>query len=157
MTVFLSSVITANNVLPIIMVLNDMESLMNRSTILIISSIFLTSCGENKEEVVECPTVIDPVIIPAVRLNLFDVDKAPVNVCDAILTIDNSENHQTVYGSAFNNCEERFSLEAGYNLIEHDVLLEKAGFINQEFEDVLPLATQCSYETLEINVYLQVD
>ena len=104
----------------------------------------------NKEEAFECPTIIEPVIISAVRINLFDVNKAPINVCDAILTIDHPDNYQTIYGSAFNNCEDRFSLEGGYNLVEHDVLIEKAGFLNQEFKAVLPIATKCSYETLEL-------
>ncbi len=130
---------------------------MNRSTILIISTVFLISCDDSKEDVFECPTVIDPVIIPAVRLNIFDANKVPLNVCDAILTIDNSENSQIVYGSALNNCENHVSLEGGYNLVEHDVLIEKAGFLNQNFEALLPLATQCSYETLEFDVYLEVN
>tara|TARA_B110000091_G_scaffold5335_1_gene5239 strand:+ start:692 stop:1096 length:405 start_codon:yes stop_codon:yes gene_type:complete len=134
-----------------------MESSMYRLPLLIISTIFLTSCDGNKEEAFECPTIIEPVIISAVRINLFDVNKAPINVCDAILTIDNPDNYQTIYGSAFNNCEDRFSLEGGYNLVEHDVLIEKAGFLNQEFKAVLPIATKCSYETLELDVYLEVN
>ena len=70
---------------------------MYRLTTLFVSAIFLTSCDDNKEEVFECPTVIEPVIIPAVRVNLFDVNQLPLNVCDAILTVDNPEhavNHQ---------------------------------------------------------------
>tara|TARA_B110000908_G_C10135617_1_gene394306 strand:- start:90 stop:494 length:405 start_codon:yes stop_codon:yes gene_type:complete len=134
-----------------------MESSMYRLPLLIISTIFLTSCDGNKEEAFECPTIIEPVIISAVRINLFDVNKAPINVCDAILTIDNPDNYQTIYGSAFNNCEDRFSLEGGYNLVEHDVLIEKAGFLNQEFKAVLPITTKCSYETLELDVYLEVN
>lgn len=74
------------------------------------------------------------------------------------MTIDNPDYHQTFYGSATDyNCADRFSLEGGYNLVEHDVLIEKAGFLNQEFKAVLPIATQCSYETFELDVYLQVN
>jgi hypothetical protein len=135
-----------------------MRSLMYRLTTLVISTLFLISCDDNKEEIFECPDIIEPVIISAVRINFFDSNKAPLNICDAIVTIDNPDYHQTFYGSATDyNCADRFSLEGGYNLVEHDVLIEKAGFLNQEFKAVLPIATQCSYETLELDVYLQVD
>jgi hypothetical protein len=130
---------------------------MHRVVILIITSIFLISCDDSKDDVVECPTVIEPVIIDAVRINLFDTNKTPLNVCDAILTIDNPDYHQIIYGSALNHCEGLFSLAGGYNLIEHDLLIEKAGYFNQEFQSVLPLATHCSYKTFELDVYLEVN
>ena len=134
-----------------------MESIMYRLTLLIISTIFLASCDGNNEEVFECPTMVDAILIPVVRIKIFDVNNTPLNVCDVILTIDNLANYQTVYGSAFNNCEGRFSLEGGYDSSGVDVFIEKAGFLNQEFKAVLPIATQCSYETLELDVYLEVN
>jgi len=94
---------------------------------------------------------------PVVRVNLFDVNQLPLNVCDAILTVDNPDHHESIYGSAQENCEEQFSLEGGYNLIEHNVLIEKAGFINQEFNAILPIEIECGYETIELDVYLVAD
>jgi hypothetical protein len=90
-------------------------------------------------------------------MKFFDINKVPLNVCDAILTIDSANGNETVYGSALNNCSETFSLRGGYNLIEHDVLVEKAGYVSQMFESVLPIATQCAYETLDISVFLLPD
>lgn len=138
-----------------------MECQLNHSITIVLSTLLLLSCGESsegvEEKVAECPTVINPVIIPAVRFNLFDEDKVPLNVCDAIITIENTENHQTIYGSALENCEDSYSFEGGYNLVSHNVLIEKAGFINQEFDSLLPIATHCSYQTLETDVYLHKD
>jgi hypothetical protein len=135
-----------------------MESLMYRFTIIVISAIFLTSCDDNIEETLECPLIIEPKIIPAIRVNLFDSNKVPLNICDAIVTINNTDYYETFYGSATNfNCADRFSLEGGYNLVEHNVFIEKAGFVNQEFKAILPIETQCSYETFELDVYLQQD
>tara|TARA_R110000868_G_scaffold84511_3_gene238176 strand:+ start:673 stop:1065 length:393 start_codon:yes stop_codon:yes gene_type:complete len=130
---------------------------MYRVAILIITTIFLISCNDSKENVVECPTIIEPVIIDAVRINLFDTSKTPLNFCGAILTIDNPDYHETIYGSALDNCEDIYSLAGGYNLVEHDVLIEKAGYLHQEFQSILPLATECSYKTFELDVYLEVN
>lgn len=128
---------------------------MNRSIILILSTVFLFACDDKDKDGFECPTVIEPVIVSAVRVNLFNLANEPLNVCDAILTVDFSEYSETIYGSAFDNCEERNSLEGGNNLVEHHLLIEKAGYINQTFEGLLPLETECSYKTLEIDVYLE--
>lgn len=131
---------------------------MSRLTTLIISTLFLISCDDNKEEVFECPDIIEPVIISAVRINFFDANKVSLNICDVIVTIDNPDLHETLYGSGESyNCEERFSLGGGYNLVEHDVLIEKAGFLNQEFKGLLPTQIQCGYEPFELNVYLEVN
>jgi hypothetical protein len=77
-----------------------------------------------------------------------------LNVCDAILTIDSANGNETIYGSARNDCSNTFSLRGGYNLIEHTLLVEKAGFISQRFEAVVPVATQCGYDTLDLRVIL---
>mgnify|MGYP003666775027 FL=1 len=130
---------------------------MNRFGISIVSRICLSSCGDTQEQAAKCPEIIVPVIIPAVNIKIFDVDEVPLNVCDAILTVSNSEISETVYGSALNHCAETFSLRGGYNLVEHDVLIEKAGYVSQEFSSLLPIATQCAYETLEVSVILQIE
>jgi hypothetical protein len=94
-----------------------------------------------------------PVVIDAVNVKLFDVNNVPLNICDAILTIDSSNGNQVVYGSALNNCAERFSFSGGYDLKEHDLLIEKSGYMSQAFKSVVPTAIQCGYETLDLNVY----
>jgi hypothetical protein len=123
----------------------------------LISVMFISACGGDKGELPVCPEVTLPVIIPAVNMKFFDINKVPLNVCDAILTIDSANGNETVYGSALNNCSETFRPRGGYNLIEHDVLVEKAGYVSQMFESVLPIATQCAYETLDISVFLLPD
>ncbi len=122
---------------------------------LVILSVFLISgCGGDSEEESECPEVTLPVIIPAVNVQLFDTNQMTLNVCDAILTIDSANGNETIYGSARNDCSNTFSLRGGYNLIEHTLLVEKAGFISQRFEAVVPVATQCGYDTLDLRVIL---
>ena len=118
---------------------------MNRFGISIVSIICLSSCGDTQEQAAKCPEIIVPVIIPAVNIKIFDVDEVPLNVCDAILTVSNSEISETVYGSALNHCAETFSLRGGDNLV------------SQEFSSLLPIATQCAYETLEVSVILQIE
>ena len=98
-----------------------------------------------------------PVIIPAVNMKFFDDNEVPLNVCNAILTIDSAKVNETIYGSALNNCSETFSLRGGYDLIEHNLLVEKAGYVSQMYKSVLPIATQCAYVTLNINVFLAPD
>ena len=98
-----------------------------------------------------------PVIIPAVNMKFFDDNEVPLNVCNAILTIDSAKVNETIYGSALNNCSETFSLRGGYDLIEHNLLVEKAGYVSQMYKSVLPIATQCAYVTLDINVSLAPD
>ena len=134
-----------------------MESKVKFLRLALISVMFISACGGDEDELPECPEVTLPVIIPSVNMKLFDVNEVPLNVCDAILTIDSANGNETVYGSALNNCSETFSLRGGYNLIEHDVLVEKAGYVSQMFESVLPIATQCAYETLDISVSLAPD
>ena len=121
---------------------------------ILVSVMLLSACGEDKDDSPECPEVVLPVIIDAVNVKLFDVNNVALNVCDAILTIDSSNGNQIVYGSALNNCSERFSLAGGYDLKEHDLLIEKAGYMSQAFKSVVPTAIQCGYETLDLNVYL---
>ena len=130
---------------------------MNVLKLAIVSVVFITSCGGDNEEASECPEITLPVIIPAVNVKFFDANEAPLNVCDAILTIDSADGNATIYGSARNNCSETFSLRGGYNLIEHHLLVEKAGYVSQRFESVIPIATQCAYDTLDLSVYLATD
>lgn len=113
----------------------------------------MTTC-DGAEDRVECPTVITPVIIPAVQVTLFDKEKNLLNVCDAILTVENNEISETVYGSSRENCEAYSSLRAGYNLVKHNVLIEKAGYISQSFKGVLPIETHCGYDPHVLEVYL---
>ncbi len=120
----------------------------------IVSVFFISGCGGDSEEESPCPEVTLPVIIPAVNVQLFDTNQMTLNVCDAILTIDSANGNETIYGSAGNDCSNTFSLEGGYNLIEHDLLIEKAGYISQRFQSVVPVATQCGYDTLHLIVNL---
>jgi hypothetical protein len=92
------------------------------------------------------------VIIPAVNVKFFETNEVVLNVCDAILTVNSA--NETVYGSTLNNCSETFSLRGGYNLIKHDLLVEKAGYVSQKFESVIPIATKCYFYTLDLDVYL---
>ncbi|MFT5313687.1 MAG: hypothetical protein ACI8Z9_002180 [Paraglaciecola sp.] len=133
------------------------ECEMNMLRLAIVSVVFISACGEDIEDVSKCPEVRLPVIIPAVNVKFFDANEVPLNVCDAILTIDSANGNETIYGSARNNCLETFSLRGGYNLIEHDLLVEKAGYFSQRFESVIPIATQCAYDTLDLRVYLATD
>jgi hypothetical protein len=130
---------------------------MNFLKLAIVSVFFVTGCGGDNEEESECPEITLPVIIPAVNVKFFDANELAQNVCDAILTIDSANGNETVYGSALNNCSETFSLRGGYNLIEHDLLVEKAGYVSQRIESVIPIATKCAYDTLDISVYLEAD
>ncbi len=58
------------------------------------------------------------------------------------MTINNPNYHQTCYGSATNyNCVARIRQKGRYNLVEHDVLIEKAGFHSQKFKVVLPIVS----------------
>ena len=123
----------------------------------LISIIFISACGKDKDVLLECPEVTLTVIIPAVNMKFFDENEVPLNVCNVILTIDSVNRNETIYGSALNNCSEIFSLRGGYDLIEHNLLVEKVGYVNQTYESVLPTATQCAYETLDINVFLTPD
>ncbi len=116
--------------------------------------VFVTGCGGDNKDVSECPEITLPVIIPAVNVKFFETNEVALNVCDAILTVNSANGNETVYGSALNNCSETFSLRGGYNLIEHDLLVEKAGYVSQKFESVIPIATKCNYSTLDLDVYL---
>jgi hypothetical protein len=116
--------------------------------------VFVTGCGGDNKDVSECPEITLPVIIPAVNVKFFETNEVALNVCDAILTVNSANGNETVYGSALNNCSETFSLRGGYNLIEHDLLVEKAGYVSQKFESVIPIATKCDYSTLDLDVYL---
>ena len=80
---------------------------MNRFKTVILSIVCLSSCGGSDDDSATCPEVTLPVIIPAVNVKLFDASQDPLDVCDAILTIESSNNSETIYGSAFNNCSER--------------------------------------------------
>lgn len=122
--------------------------------LVILSVFFLSGCSTDSDDESECPEVTLPVIIPAVNVQLFDTNQTALNVCDAIVTIDSANGNETLYGSAENDCTNTFNLRGGYNLIEHTVLVEKAGYISQRFEGVLPVATSCGYETLDLNVAL---
>lgn len=128
---------------------------MKNISIAMVSAVLLAGCNSEEED--PCNVPMPAVIIPAVSVSLFDTNEEKLNVCDAILSVDSDKMSETIYGSAYPDCEETYSLSAGYDLIEHDVLIEKAGYISQTFEDVLPIATQCSYKTLEISVYLEAD
>lgn len=130
---------------------------MNFLKLAIVSVVFVTGCGGDNEEESECPEITLPVIIPAVNVKFYDANEVALNVCDAILTIDSANGNETVYGSALNNCSEHFSMRGGYNLIEHDLLVEKAGYVSQRIESVIPIATKCAYETLDLSVYLEAD
>jgi hypothetical protein len=116
--------------------------------------VFVTGCGGDNKDVSECPEITLPVIIPAVNVKFFETNEVALNVCDAILTVNSANGNETVYGSALNNCSETFSLRGGYNLIEHDLLVEKAGYVSQKFESVIPIATKCDYSTFDLDVYL---
>lgn len=120
-------------------------------------SLTLVGCNGNSDDEQPCCEITLPVIVPAIRVNLFDINEQALNACDAILTITNSSGTEVVYGSAFNNCEEEFSLDGGFNLEEHDFLIEKAGFVNQEFSNISPIETRCAYETIEIDVFLEAN
>ena len=128
-----------------------------RSKVIILSSMLLMSCDDSSTEILECPTVINPVIIPAVTVQLFDESKSALNFCDAIVTIDRDDYHEVFYGSDYEDCTTTFSISGGYNLTSHDVLVEKAGYKFQTFENVLPVELECGYESFELNVYLEVD
>jgi hypothetical protein len=123
----------------------------------VVSVVFVTGCGGDNKDVSECPEITLPVIIPAVNVKFFDTNEVALNVCDAILTVNSANGNETVYGSALNSCSETYSLRGGYNLIEHDLLVEKAGYVSQKFESVIPIATKCAYSTLDLNVYLDTD
>jgi hypothetical protein len=120
----------------------------------IVSVFFISGCGGDSEDEAACPEITLPVIIPAVNVQLFDTNQMKLNVCDAILTIDSANGNETIYGSALNDCSNTFSLRGGYDLIEHDLLVEKAGYVSQRFESVVPTATQCGYDTLDFSVTL---
>ncbi|MGB3725419.1 MAG: hypothetical protein WA981_06605 [Glaciecola sp.] len=107
--------------------------------------------GDNQDD---CPEITLPVIIPAINVMLFDTNQTPLNVCDAIVTVESTNGTETIYGSAFDDCTSKFNIAVGYNLIEHQLLIEKAGYVNQTFDSILPIATQCGYETLELPVTL---
>lgn len=128
---------------------------MNCLKLAMVSVLFIAGCGGDNEE--KCPEITLPVIIPAVNVKFFDANEVALNVCDAILTIDSANGNETVYGSALSNCSETFSISGGYNLIEHNLLVEKAGYVSQMIESVIPVATKCSYDTLDLSVYLEAD
>jgi hypothetical protein len=131
-----------------------------RSSIIVLTSLLLISCNDNSSEEIQCPLIIVPVYIPPVTVNFFDENKIPLNVCDAIVTIDQDENnyHETLYGSSYGDCTTKFSLSGGYyDLMPHDVLVEKAGYQFQQFKDIVPVKTQCGYESFKLKVYLEVD
>ncbi|WP_293762897.1 hypothetical protein [uncultured Paraglaciecola sp.] len=134
-----------------------MDSEMNVLKLAIVSVVFVTGCSGDNKEVSECPEITLPVIIPIVNVKFFDANEEALNVCDAILTVDSANGNETIYGSALNNCSETFSIRGGYDLIEHDLLVEKAGYVSQRFESVIPISTKCAYETLDLSVYLDKD
>ncbi|QDP01451.1 hypothetical protein [Thalassotalea sp. PS06] len=127
---------------------------MFRSILILASAAVLSACGGSKDDTEECPTVVEPVVIPAISVNFFDMDMEALNVCDAIVTISSPDNSETIYGSALSDCENTNSIVGGYDLVGHDVLVEKAGFVSQSFEEITPIETTCSYETYELDVYL---
>ena len=112
--------------------------------------------GDDQDEN-ECPEITLPVIIPAINVKLFDTNQTPLNVCSAIVTVESANGNETIYGSAFNDCSTKFNISVGYNLIEHKLLIEKAGYVSQNFDSILPIATKCGYETLELPVNLVAD
>jgi hypothetical protein len=131
-----------------------MDGQMKVLKLAVVLVVFVTGCGGDNKDVSECPEITLPVIIPAVNVKFFETNEVALNVCDAILTVNSANGNETVYGSALNNCSETFSLRGGYNLIEHDLLVEKAGYVSQKFESVIPIATKCDYSTLDLDVYL---
>jgi hypothetical protein len=131
-----------------------MDGQMKVLKLAVVLVVFVTGCGGDNKDVSECPEITLPVIIPAVNVKFFEANEVALNVCDAILTVNSANGNETVYGSALNNCSETFSLRGGYNLIEHDLLVEKAGYVSQKFESVIPIATKCDYSTLDLDVYL---
>lgn len=128
-----------------------------RSTSIVLASILSISCNDNSAQATQCPTIAVPVVIPAVTIHFFDENKTPLDICDVIVSISSEDYQQTLYGSSFDNCTARFSLSGGYNLTPHDVLVEKAGYHFQQFEDILPIKTKCSYDPYKLDVYLEVD
>lgn len=128
-----------------------------RSSVTILTGLLLIACNDNSDEENQCPKISVPVIIPAVTVNFFDENKIPLNVCDAIVTIDGNNHHETFYGSSYSDCTTKFSLSGGYDLTPHDVLVEKAGYQFQQIADIVPLKTKCGYEPFELSVYLKVD
>jgi hypothetical protein len=131
-----------------------MDGQMKVLKLAVVLVVFVTGCGGDNKDVSECPEITLPVIIPAVNVKFFEANELALNVCDAILTVNSANGNETVYGSALNNCSETSSLRGGYNLIEHDLLVEKAGYVSQKFESVIPIATKCDYSTLDLDVYL---
>jgi hypothetical protein len=127
---------------------------MKRLILVFVATLSMFGCGGDDKDENDCPEVTLPVIIPAINLKLFDTNQTPLNVCDAIVTVESANGIETIYGSAFNDCTTKFNIAAGYNLIEHKLLIEKAGYLNQNFDSILPLATKCGYETLELSVNL---
>jgi hypothetical protein len=117
----------------------------------------LLACSSDDQDENDCPEVTLPVIIPAVNVKLFDTNQTPLNVCDAIVMVESANGIETIYGSAFDDCSTKFDIAVGYNLIEHKLLVEKAGYVNQNFDSILPVATQCGYETIELPVNLVAD
>lgn len=123
---------------------------MKRLNIALFSVLLVSGCGEDSKEELTCT----PVILPAVTVKLVDTNQDPLDICDTILTIDSASWNETIYGSAENNCSNVSSLSYGDDLTEHNLLVEKAGFISQRFELINPEATSCGYDTLNLNVVL---
>jgi len=138
-------------------VLYDKDVLMKRLIFAIVATLPLLGCFGDDQDQNECPEVTLSVIIPAINVKLFDANQTPLNVCDAIVTVDSANGSETIYGSAFNDCSTKYNIAVGYNLIEHKLLIEKAGYINQNFDSLLPIATRCGYETLELPINLVAD
>ncbi|WP_032097088.1 MULTISPECIES: hypothetical protein, partial [unclassified Alteromonas] len=135
----------------------DKDVLMKSLILAFVATLPLLGCSGDDQDQNECPEVTSPVIIPAVNVKLFDTNQTPLNVCDAIVMVDSANGSETIYGSAFNDCSTKFNIAVGYDLIEHKLLIEKAGYINQSFDSLLPIATKCGYETLELSVNLVAD
>lgn len=140
----------ANCTLPMRQALYDKEVRMKFMRIVIFSILFISGCGGESEEELTC----NPVILPAVNVQFFDTNQVALNICDTILTIDRAVWNEVIFGSATSNCSSKFSLSYGDDLIVHNLLVEKAGFISQRFESLVPVATQCGYETLNLSVSL---
>lgn len=121
----------------------------------ILAMFILFGCDSDSAEVDDCPIVTEPVIINAVTVKFHDANSQPLNVCDGIVTISRDGYHEVFYGSSYINCESMYSLSGGYDFTSHNVLIEKAGYEFQEFENIVPVETKCGYETFELNVFLE--
>ena len=75
-------------------------------------SVFAVRLRGDNEEQSACPDITLPVIIPAINVQLFGTNQIPLNVCDAILTIDSANGNKTIHGSASNDCSNILVCEA---------------------------------------------